>query len=105
MIYRPELTKRPAGPIVNLPRMPHERTRVGRRTASRREAGPQARPMPDRAVVAIPRSFADMILVCAGTPARRKLSSTRLAARPTPAVRRDARGSSHCDQSERAYTG
>jgi hypothetical protein len=34
--------------------------------------------MPDRAVVAIPRSFADMILVCAATPARRKLSSTRL---------------------------
>jgi hypothetical protein len=31
--------------------------------------------MPDRAVVAIPRSFADMILVCAGTPARRKLPS------------------------------
>jgi hypothetical protein len=86
MTYRPELTKRSAGPIVNLLRMPH-------------------RPMPDRAVVAIPRSFADMILVCAGTPARRKLSSTRLAARPTPAVRRDARGSSHCDQSERAYTG
>jgi hypothetical protein len=56
MTYRPELTKRSAGPIVNLLRMPH-------------------RPMPDRAVVAIPRSFADMILVCAGTPARRKVPS------------------------------